>query len=145
MMVIDSHTHAWGLPDEKHPWVNSDIIQRVDTFSTDVAYTAEKLLGDMSETGIDKAVVVGYPICEWTDNWYTVKVAAEYDRLSGIVMVDPFAENAADQLRDLMANKGILGFRLGAICTYDQMWESFDPSADWLQNAIDETAFWEAV
>ncbi len=145
MMVFDSHTHAWGLPSEEHPWVNGDIIELVDTFSTDAAYTAEKLLADMDTAGVDHAIVVGYPICAWTDNWYTVKVASEHDRLYGIVMVDQFANGAADHLRDLMATDGILGFRLGAISPYDRMWETFDPTVEWLRSAIEETAFWEAV
>jgi L-fuconolactonase len=144
-MVIDSHTHAWGLPSRTHPWVNGDIIELVETFDVDAAYTAEKLLADMDSTGIDEAVVVGYPICEWTDNWYTVTAATDHDRLSGIVMVDPFSTHAADHLRDLMATDGILGFRLGAICPYDRMWETFDPTAEWLRDAIEETAFWAAA
>jgi predicted TIM-barrel fold metal-dependent hydrolase len=144
-MVFDSHTHAWGLPSEDHPWVNGDIVELVDTFSTDAAYTADKLLADMDEAGVDEAVVVGYPIVEWTDNWYTVQAAAEYDRLSGVVMVDPFAEGAADQLRELVSSDGVLGFRLGAICPYDRMWETFDPSVEWLRDAIEETEFWEAA
>jgi L-fuconolactonase len=144
-MVIDSHTHAWGLPSREHPWVNGDIIELVETFDVDAAYTAEKLLADMDRTGIDEAVVVGYPICEWTDNWYTVTAATDHDRLSGIVMVDPFSTHAADQLRDLMATDGILGVRLGAICPYDRMWETFDPTVEWLRDAIEETAFWAAA
>ncbi|MFB6268395.1 MAG: amidohydrolase [Halobacterium sp.] len=144
-MVFDSHTHAWGLPSRQHPWVNGDIVELVDTFATDAAYTAEKLLADMDDAGVDEAVVVGYPICEWTDNWYTVQAAREYDRLHGVVMVDQFADGAADRLRDLMAVDGVLGFRLGAICPYDRMWETFDPSVDWLLDAIDETEFWAAA
>jgi L-fuconolactonase len=144
-MVIDSHTHTWGLPSRAHPWVNGDIIELVETFDVDAAYTAEKLLADMDSTGIDEAVVVGYPICEWTDNWYTVTATTDNDRLSGVVMVDPFSTRAADHLRDLMATDGILGVRLGAICPYDRMWETFDPSVEWLREAIEETAFWAAA
>ncbi|GKZ15187.1 amidohydrolase family protein [Haladaptatus sp. T7] len=144
-MVIDSHTHAWGLPSQDHPWVNGDIIELVDTFSTDAGYTADKLLADMDEAGVDEAVVVGYPICEWTDNWYTIRATAEYDRLSGIVMIDQFADDAVANLRSAMANDGVLGFRLGAICPYDRMWETFDPTVDWLRDVIDETEFWQAA
>ncbi|SFH03899.1 Amidohydrolase [Halopelagius inordinatus] len=144
-MVVDSHTHAWGRPSREHPWVNGDIVELVETFDVDAVYTAEKLLADMDEAGVDEAVVVGYPICEWTDNWYTVKAATEYDRLSGVVMVDQFAEGAGERLRNLMGNDGIVGFRLGAICPYDRMWETFDPSAEWLREAKDETEFWDAA
>ena len=139
-MVFDSHTHAWGYPSRAHPWVTGDIVKLVEAFDVDTAYTAEKLLADMDEAGVDEAVGVGYPICEWTDNWYTVE-AASHDRLSGVVMVDQFAPDAPDRLRNLMANDGIVGFRSSAICPYDRMWETFDLSVDWLRDAIDETSF----
>ena len=143
-MVIDSHTHAWGRPSPEHPWVNGEIVDLVETFDVPAVYDADRLLADMDEAGVDEAVVVGYPICEWTDNWYTVEAAAR-DRLHGIVMVDQFAHDADDSLRDLMANEGILGFRLGAICPYDRMWETFDPTVDWLLDAIEEEEFWVAA
>lgn len=144
-MVIDSHTHAWGHPSREHPWVNGDIVDLVETFDVDTTYTAEKLLADMDEVGVDEAVVVGYPICEWTDNWYTVEAAKTYDRLSGIVMLNQFADDADERLRELMSNDGVLGFRLGAICPYDRMWETFDSSVEWLRDTIGESAFWEAA
>ncbi|WP_049914039.1 amidohydrolase family protein [Haloterrigena salina] len=144
-MVFDTHTHAWAQPNRDHPWVNGPLVETVDEFDVDTVYTAEKLLKDMDAVGIDEAVVVGYPICEWTDNWYTVQCVEEHDDLTGIVMLDPFADGAADRLREAMAVDGVLGVRLGAICPYDRMWETFDPGVEWLREAVDETAFWEAA
>jgi predicted TIM-barrel fold metal-dependent hydrolase len=144
-MVIDSHTHAWGCPSEDHPWVNGPILDLVDSFSVDAVYTAEKLLADMDRTGVDEAVVVGYPICDWTDNWYTERAAREHDRLHGVVMLDPFADDAAARLREAMAVDGVVGFRLGAACPYDQMWETFAPETTWLRDAVAETEFWAAA
>lgn len=144
-MVLDSHTHAWGLPSEEHPWVNPGILELVDDFTVDTAYTADKLLADMDTVGVDEAVVVGYPICDWRDNWYTVRAASEYDRLSGIVMVDPFAPDAGDQLRQLAAVDGVVGVRLGVICPYNRMWEMFDPGVDWLRESLTESDFWTAA
>lgn len=143
--MIDSHTHAWGAPTEKHPWVNGPLLDLVDTFDVHTVYTADRLLADMDRHGVDEAVVVGYPICDWTDNWYTVQAAAEHDRLYGIVMVDPFADDAAAQLRQCMDTEGVIGVRLGAACPYDGMWQTFDPSTTWLRDAIGETEFWNAV
>ncbi|QRV17806.1 amidohydrolase (plasmid) [Haloterrigena salifodinae] len=143
--MLDTHTHAWARPNRNHPWVNGPLVETVDEFSVDAVYTAEKLLEDMDSVGIDEAVVVGYPICEWTDNWYTVQCVEEHDDLTGIVMLDPFADDAADQLREAMAVDGVLGFRLGAICPYDRMWKMFDPTVSWLRDAIDETEFWTAA
>jgi len=143
--MFDTHTHAWGTASEEHPWVNGPILDLVDSFDVHTVYTADRLLADMDRNGIDDAVVVGYPICEWTDNWYTRRVAAEHDRLHGIVMLDPFADDAVTHLRECMQTDGVLGFRLGAACPYDQMWETFDPSVSWLRDAIGETEFWETA
>lgn len=144
-MVLDTHTHAWTRPTRDHPWVNGPLVDVVDEFSVDTVYTAEKLRADMDEVGVDEAVVVGYPICEWTDNAYTIECVEDHDTLSGIVMLDQFADGADDRLRSQMAVDGVLGFRLGAICPYDRMWETFDPDVDWLRDAIDETEFWDAA
>lgn len=141
--VIDAHTHAWGPPSRDHPWVNAPLVaESVGSFAVDPVYESETLLHDMDRIGVDEAVVVGYPICEWTDNWYTVRAASEYDRLYGVVMLDPFADDAAVQLREAMAVDGVVGVRIAPICPSDRMWETFDPSADWLAAAADETAFW---
>lgn len=143
--MIDTHTHAWGPATTDHPWVNGPILDRVDTFDVHTVYTAERLLADMDRNGVDEAVVVGYPIYEWTDNEYTLQIVERHDRLYGIVMLDPFAEDAAEQLQTCMAVDGVIGFRLGAACPYDQMWGTFDPSVTWLRDAIEETEFWEAT
>jgi predicted TIM-barrel fold metal-dependent hydrolase len=145
-MTIDSHTHAWGAPDRDHPWVNGPLIESyLADFSVDPVYPAESLLADMDAAGIDEAVVVGYPIYEWTDNAYTARAVEEHDRLYGVVMIDQFADDADETLRDLMSVDGVLGFRLGAICPYDRMWETFDPTVSWLADAVGETAFFEAA
>lgn len=145
-MVLDTHTHAWGPPIEQHPWTNGPLIEDFTShFSTDIIYTADKLLADMDEAGIDEGVVVGYPITEWTDNWYTVEAAEENERLYAVSMIDQFADGAADELRELMSHDGMLGFRLGAVCPYDEMWERFDYDVTWLRDAIDEAEFWAAA
>jgi predicted TIM-barrel fold metal-dependent hydrolase len=153
-MVLDTHAHCWGPPSAAHPWTNSQIVGGSDEyasgdfledFSVDVVYTGEKLLADMDRLVVDEAVVVGYPICPWTDNWYTVTVVEEYDRFTGVVMVDQFADDAVERLEELMAVDGVIGIRLGAGCPYDQMWERFDPTVDWLLDAIEEEAFFEAA
>lgn len=143
-MVLDSHTHAWGPPSRAHPWVNGPLVDDVADYSVPPVYRADDLLADMDRVGIEEAVVVGFPLPEWTDNHYVYEVAAR-ERLHGIVMADPFAADAADRLREAMAHDGVLGFRLGALCPYDRMWETFDTGQTWLRDAIAEEAFWEAA
>jgi predicted TIM-barrel fold metal-dependent hydrolase len=144
-MVHDPHTHAWGPPSREHPWTNGPIVGDVDRYDVATIYTADELLADMDGAGIDTATVVGYPICDWTDNWYTIECVQEHDRLDGVVMIDVFDEDAPEQIREAMAVDGIWGLRLGAICPYDRMWQTFDTSVTWLRDAIDEDAVWEAV
>lgn len=145
-MVYDTHTHAWGPPEPNHPWTNGPLVEDfVNHFSTDIVYNADELLADMDEASVDNAVVVGYPITDWTDNWYTIKAAKENDRLTAIAMIDQFADDADKALREVMTHDGMLGFRLGAICPYDEMWERFDYDQTWLRDAIDEDDFWQAA
>ncbi len=145
-MVVDAHTHAWGPPSEDHPWVNESIVEHGLSESTvEPVYTAERLLADMDDGGIDEAVVVGYPITEWTDNWYVKRVVDTFDRLTGIAMVDPFAPDAGVTVRELMGVDGILGVRLGSVFARDRMWTTFDPSATWLSESTGAEGFWRAV
>ncbi len=134
-----------GTGERDTPWVNGPILDLVDSFDVHTVYTADRLLADMDRNGVDEAVVVGYPICDWTDNWYTLEAVEEHDRLYGVVMLDPFADDAAERLRRCMETDGVVGFRLGAACPYDRMWETFDPSVTWLRDAVEETEFWAAA
>ena len=153
-MVLDTHAHCWGPPTAEHPWTNPQIVGGDDEyasgdflqdFTVDLVYTDDKLVRDMDKVVVDEAVVVGYPINPWTDNHYTVKAVENHDRLTAVVMIDQFADDAVDRLESLMAVDGVVGIRLGAGCPYDEMWANFDPAVDWLLDAIDEVAFWEAV
>ncbi|MFB6106872.1 MAG: amidohydrolase [Halobacteriaceae archaeon] len=145
MTTLDPHVHAWGPPTADHPWATGALVDAVAEFSVHPVYTADRLLADMDAADVDEAVVVGYPIYRWTDNAYTVEVAGAHDRLSGVVMLDPFAADAAATVREAMAAEGVLGFRLAPYCPYDEMWAAEDPGTDWLRDAIEETAVWEAA
>lgn len=74
-----------------------------------------------------------------------MKTAEENDRLYGVAMIDQFANGADDTLRELMGHDGMLGFRLGAVCPYDEMWERFDYDQTWLRESIDEVDFRETA
>lgn len=144
-MVHDPHTHAWGPPSPEHPWTNGPLVGVVDGFSVSNIYTAEDLLADMDRVGIDTATVVGYPICDYRDNWYTLECVREHDRLEGIVMIDPFDDGAPDQIRETMTVDGVHGFRIAPLCPLDGMWETFDRTSEWLLEAIEQDAVWEAA
>jgi len=144
-MLVDTHTHAWTHPSVEHPWVNDRVTAVTGGFSVDLIYTAEKLLRDMDRHGVDRAVLVAYALTDWHDNSYPFEAIETSDRLDAVVMLDPFAEDAAARLREAVAREDVLGFRLGGACPYDRMWRTFDRDADWLERSIDETDFWEAA
>lgn len=146
-MVIDAHTHAWGPPSPAHPWVNASIVEAVDRFSVDAVYTAEKLLADMDRVGVDAAVVVGYPIVEWTDNWYTLRCAADHDRLYGVVLLDPLADDAVERAGEALSADGVVGMRIASGHQHGAMWRPAptDEPATWLRDAVDRASFWEVA
>lgn len=123
------------------------MVETARDLPVETVYSADELLDDMDEIGVDEAVVVGLPVTDWRDNWYVERVAREYDRLYGIALVDPFADDAADELRRLMAIDDLVGFRLATVFPRDRMYE-VDPADtvqnSWLRDAADESAFWEA-
>lgn len=145
--VIDAHTHAWGPPTPAHPWTNESIMGLVSEFDVDPVYSADDLVADMDRLRIDEAVVVGYPIVDWTDNWYTLRAAAEYERLSGIVMLDHFGEDAVEIAAGTLAQPGIIGLRIAPGQPYERMWRggSGVEDPDWLSDAIERESFWTAV
>jgi predicted TIM-barrel fold metal-dependent hydrolase len=147
-MVFDNHTHAWGPDVEDHPWDTDAMVSLARSLPVADVYDADALLADMDAVGVDEAVVVGLPLPEWHDNWYTLKVAEEYDRLYGIVLADPFHDDAADRLRAEAAHEDVIGYRLASVYPRDRMY-AVDPGetvrTDWLLDAIEETAFWEAT
>lgn len=144
-MILDSHTHAWGYPTPDYPWVNGVAIPDLDRYTVDIAYTSDKLLADMDRAGIDEAVLVGYPINQWSDNSYTVRAISDSDRLYGIVLIDQFGPSPAETLRSYMAEPGVVGFRVAAMCERTQMWRGFDHDADWLLETIEDETFWETA
>lgn len=144
-MMIDTHTHVWGPSTDEHPWVHEKFAEVVSNLPIPTVYRAEELLDDMEAAGVDEAVVVGFPIYEWTDNWYTSKAVAEHDELLGIGLVDPFAHSSSDHLRDLLEPDGMIGFRLGILYAQDARWQREAPEATWLLDAVEEVAFWEAA
>ena len=144
-MMLDTHVHTWGPPSVEHPWTNAHLVKSIDAYAVDAVYDVSGLLADMEKVGIEDAIIVGFPIGEWTDNSYTIEAATSSDRLSGIVLIDPFESDAPSRLREYMSVDSILGFRLGVMCPYESMWNEFDADANWLPDALNEASFWDTA
>ncbi len=146
-MILDTHTHVWGPPSTDRPWIYPESVAFIDNMPLDTVYDVESLRRDMDNCGITEAVIVGFPLTDWTDNSYLISAVQRNENLSGIALVDIFADDAAEQVRELMAVDGILGIRLGVAMPYEQMWRmgNSGPSAAWLPSSLEETEFWNAV
>lgn len=147
-MVLDCHTHAWGPATEDHPYEMDPFVEVAAGLPVGDPFDAEALLSEMDTVGIDEAVVVGYPMASWQDNWYTLECAREYERLYGIVLVDPFGADAPARLRELMSVDGVIGFRLAPVYPREAMYD-VDPAetvqTEWLLDAIEQSEFWETA
>lgn len=76
--------------------------------------TAEALLKQMDEAGIDKAVINCY--AESLDNESVYQAILRYpDRFIGLYTVNPWDENAADELEDALANRGFKGLYMNPL------------------------------
>ena len=106
-MVIDTHVHVWEIS-ERYPigptapnW----------TSLPDEPGTAEELLEDMDENGVDMTVLVQTSWSTW-DNGYIADSAARWpNRFIGHGLIDPQDPGNADQVRYWMVERGLAGFR----------------------------------
>lgn len=70
--------------------------------------TAEMLLKQMDDAGIDKAVINCY--AESLDNESVYRAITKYpDRFIGLYTVNPWSDHAAEELEDALKNKGFKG------------------------------------
>ena len=106
-MIVDTHVHIWEIS-EKYPigptapnW----------TSKPDEPATADELIEDMNQNGVDRSVLVQTSWSTW-DNGYIADSQARFpDRFIGHGMLDPQNPDNADQARYWMEERGLLGFR----------------------------------
>ena len=76
--------------------------------------TAESLLKQMDEAGIDKAVINCY--AESLDNDSIYRAIQSYpDRFIGLYTVNPWADDSAAELEDALKNKGFKGLYMNPL------------------------------
>lgn len=76
--------------------------------------SSESLIGQMDKAGVDKAVVFCY--AESLDNAYVGESIKKYpDRLIGLYTVNPWSDNACEELEDALKNRGFRGLRLDPV------------------------------
>ena len=107
-MIVDTHVHIWEMS-EKYPigptapnW----------TSKPDEPATADELIEDMNQNGVDRSVLVQTSWSTW-DNGYIADSQARFpDRFIGHGMIDPQNPDNADQARYWMEERGLGRFPL---------------------------------
>ena len=117
-MIVDTHVHVFTDNRKVYPQIRdtprAGAIPTIrDIGQTDWALTdVETLISLMDEAGIDKATLVqAYYVYEY-DNSYTVDAALDHsDRFTAVVILDPMAPGAPDELSRLVEEKAVGGIR----------------------------------
>ncbi len=127
-MLIDTHVHVWALDERHRPAPDAKVASPVE------AAPVEWLIGDMTEFGIDHAVLIQSSAFGW-DNTYMVECLEAYPgRFKAIGLVDPLSPTNADDLRFWMT-RGLAGVRLHPLYysdepgwidspAHDRLWET---------------------
>ena len=107
-MLVDTHVHVWEIDPPRYP-----VGPTAPTWNSypDEPGTADELLVEMDEHGVDWAVLVQTSWSTW-DNGYIADCAARLpDRFVGHGLIDPQDAGNAEQVRYWVKERGLAGFR----------------------------------
>lgn len=127
----DSHAHIISDNPTRYPVVNPDD-PRIATLLRD-AFTAERLMEQMDDSGVSKALIVQRSQVYGFDNLYIIEAAAASNgRLKAVCNINAREDGCRQDVAQLHAS-GAVGFRLMA--------DIDDKSFEWLDGPA-ATAFW---
>lgn len=106
-MIVDTHVHIWELPPKAPIGPTAPTWQTLPLSPG----TAEELLQDMDDNGVDKAVLVQTSWSTWDNGYIAGSAQAHPDRFAGHGMIDPLHPDNADHARHWMDGRGLRGFR----------------------------------
>lgn len=124
MLVADAQVHVWVENSPERPWVGRQP-------HVEEPLTAEKLLHEMNNAGVDRAVLVPP---SWDDNRNDLVLSAAQehpDRFAAMGRIDLEAPGARERIGNLSDQPGMLGLR----CSFNRApWAHLltDPDAAWL-------------
>lgn len=116
-MIVDTHVHVWEIDPPKYP-----VGPTAPTWNKypDEPGTADELLKEMDQHGVDRTVLVQTSWSTW-DNGYIADSAARFpDRFVGHGLIDPQDPENADRVRYWMEERGLVGFRFHPIYYPDE-------------------------
>jgi len=107
-MIVDTHVHVWEIDPPTYPigptapnW----------TAMPDEPGTADELLAEMDEEGVDKAVLVQTSWSTWDNGYIADSVERFPDRFIGHGLLDPQDPENVALARYWMDDRGLAGFR----------------------------------
>jgi predicted TIM-barrel fold metal-dependent hydrolase len=121
-MIFDSHAHLVAADQERYP--PSPLKGELDRVL--VPFTAEDLLRQMDENGVERAVAVQRAHVYGFNNAYVADAAAQYsDRLVAVGMIDTLDPKAPELVRYWVKERGLVGIRMTeAVKGSDNTWVS---------------------
>ncbi len=131
MPIVESHVHIWAQ-DDNYPFAPT--LPDVPVPTTNA--TAEMLLAETAQAGVDHVVLVQPSTYGW-DNRYLAANIARYPRqLAGVCLVNPLDEEAPAQLEYWVTEHGFHGVRLHA---------ARPDSAEWFTTEQTGRIWWKAA
>jgi L-fuconolactonase len=120
--LFDSHAHLVAADLDRYP--PSPLKGELDRVL--VPFTAEDLIRQMDENGVERGVAVQRAHVYGYNNAYVADAAAQFpDRLVSVGMIDPLDPNAPDLVRYWVKERGMVGIRMTeAVKGSDTSWVS---------------------
>ena len=118
MLIVDTHVHVFTDDRKTYPQIRDTARAGSIPSITEIGQTewplttAEELLAQMDDSGIDVATLVqAYFIYEY-DNRYTIDAtAAHRNRFTGVVVLDPLDPKSPDELSRMVELRHVTGIR----------------------------------
>ena len=107
-MIVDTHVHVWEIDPPRYP-----IGPTAPNWKglPDEPGTADELLAEMDDCGVDWTVLVQTSWSTWDNGYIADSVAPFPDRFIGHGLIDPQDPANADQVSYWMRERGLVGFR----------------------------------
>lgn len=107
-MIVDTHVHVWEIDPPRYP-----VGPTAPNWKSlpDEPGTADELLAEMDDEGVDWSVLVQTSWSTWDNGYIADSVARFPQRFVGMGLVDPLDPANAETARYWMADRGLAGFR----------------------------------
>jgi L-fuconolactonase len=117
-VIVDTHVHVFTDDRKNYPQIRDTERAGSIPSITEIGQTewplttAENLIAQMDDAGIDKATLVqAYFVYEY-DNRYTIDSARAYpDRFTSVAVLDPMDPKSPEALNRLVEQEGVTGLR----------------------------------